>query len=112
MRAGDIVYFKNSGEPVTAKAVVTKVEQFEISNNEEALNIMRDRARADLGTTEIPEEVRKYTQDKRYAIFVHLKDAETIQPFEIDKTGFGAQTAWLAIKDVREIRKGNKPQRD
>lgn len=101
---GDTLYFKDSGKPVTVKSNVTKVEQIEIQNNSQALIIMQKYALADLGTTKLSSDIRNYITDKKYAIFVHFNRAKKIDPFEIDKSGFGMQSAWICVEDVVRIK--------
>ena len=97
---GDTLYFKNSGEEITVKAAVTRVEQLEVTSNNRALEIMSQRAKADLGTTAIPESVIGYISNKRYAVFIYFNEVQKVEPFDIDKRGFGAQCAWIACKNV------------
>lgn len=104
IRPGDNLYFKDSGEPVTVKTRVTKVLQYEISNNDEALEIMKKHAEKDLGLEVVPKEISDYVADKRYAIFVFFDSVEKIKPFKIDKTGFGNMSAWIRVRDVDEIK--------
>ena len=102
---GDCLFFKDSGGLVGVKAVVNIVEQIEILDNAHAVKIMKDRALADLGTTEIPFDVLNYISDKKYAIFVSFKNVQIIEPFDINKKGFGMQSAWLVCEDVEDIKK-------
>lgn len=94
VNVGDIIYFKESGGMVRAKAIVTKVLQF-----------------ADLDITKIGKLVNKYGkeiniqnwdyetwgQGKKYCILMWLKDAKAVEPFKVDKTGFGAGAAWMCL---------------
>lgn len=72
---GDAIYFKDSGKPVTAVAEVEEVEQFAGLEGE-----------------------------KKYCILIHLKNPRRIEPFNIDKRGFGSATAWLCVGDINRIR--------
>lgn len=103
VKAGDTIYFKNSGGPVSVKASVTSVNQYEINNNQEALKIMRQYALDDLGTSEIPKSVINYITNKKYAIFVRFDRVENITPFEVDKTGFGLQCAWMCVENYADL---------
>ena len=105
IKSGDNLYFKNSGEPVTVKTRVVKVIQYPISNNKEALEIMKKHAQQDLGLKGIPDEVMGYIRNKSYAIFVFFDSAERIKPFEINKAGFGAMAAWITIDNINKIKK-------
>ena len=80
---------------VKLKASVYEVEQIEVLDNDHALKVMKERALADLGTRVIPEDVLSYISNKKYAIFVGFNNVEKIAPFDIDKKGFGMQSAWL-----------------
>lgn len=105
IKKGDILYFKNSGEPVTAIAKVTVVNQNEISNDKEVLSLMRKYSIQDLGVNEIPTEIKDYILGKRYAIFIHFNSVKSIKPFDIDKTGFGAMSAWITVNNINKIKK-------
>ena len=104
---GDDIYFKDSGEPVTARAKVSKVLQYEIKDNEHALEVMKKHAKKDLGLKTIPNEITDYASDKNYAIFIFLENAHEIAPFKIDKTGYGLMSAWITVDDIDKIKKGN-----
>ncbi|OGG07296.1 hypothetical protein A2872_03705 [Candidatus Gottesmanbacteria bacterium RIFCSPHIGHO2_01_FULL_42_12] len=93
---GDTIYFKNSGEPVTVKAVVGKVEQINIDS--------------DIRRNDIPKEVcapegfANLIKDKKYCLLIYLKNPEKIKPFEINKKGFGAMSAWITLPSRRLFR--------
>lgn len=75
IKTGDRVYFKDSGKPVVAVAEVEEVEQFASLEGE-----------------------------KKYCILIHLKNPRRIEPFKIDKRGFGSAIAWLCVGDINRIR--------
>lgn len=104
IKSGDTLYFKDSGEPVTVKSKVTKVLQYKVSSNEEALKIMRRYAKEDLGLETVPEEIKDYIRSKKYAIFIFFDSVEKIKPFEINKTGFGNMSAWITVNDIKKIK--------
>jgi hypothetical protein len=105
VKVEDIIYFKDSGGLVSARAVVTKVEQYEIKNNLEAMQVMSKYALEVLGTKLLSNQIKNYILNKKYAIFVHLGGVKRIPPFEIDKKGFGMQCAWITIPSVDNIKK-------
>jgi len=105
---GDIVYFKDSGGPVTVKAEIARVEQYANLDENKRKEILARYSHQDLGTTEIIPEILEYTKDKRYCIIVHLKDPQKVEPFEIDKKGFGAMASWLTVDDIERIKKKSK----
>jgi len=107
IKIGDSIYFKDSGEPVTVKAKVVKVEQYEILNNNHDLEIMKKYAEKDLGTNNITSKIRKYIFNKKYAIFIFFDSVQKIKPFYIDKSGFGTMCAWISIENIDRIKKDN-----
>lgn len=104
IKTGDFIFFKDSGSPVVVKATVTEVEQYDVMNNQQALNIMTKHALADLGTADIPESVKNYITNKRYAIFIHFNNVEKIVPYDINKKGYGIQCAWMVVDLVDNIK--------
>jgi len=105
IKEGEIVYFKDSGEPVKLKAEVNKVVQF--------ANLMPKRVKeildeygddAGLEKDKIPEFFDRF-KNKKYCILVFLKNPQEIKPFEIDKTGFGIMSAWITVNNVLKIKK-------
>lgn len=105
VRAGETIYFKDSGSPVTVKALISKVEQYSDLNEAKTNELLKNYSEKDLGTIEIKKEIKEYIQGKRYAIIVHLKNPEKVEPFEIDKTGHGAMSAWLCIEDLESVKR-------
>lgn len=97
IKPGDIIFFKESGQPVTARAEVSKVLQF------------------DLKQTKVKDILNKYgkqicinstkgLKEKNYCILIFLKQPSKIKPFNIDKSGFGNMSAWITIKNIKELR--------
>ena len=105
IKKGHSLYFKNSGEPVIVKTRVNKVIQYQVSNNRQALEIMKKHAQQDLGFKRVPAEILEYIQNKNYAIFIYFDSVKEIKPFNIDKTGFGAMAAWITIDNINKIKK-------
>lgn len=101
----DVVYFKDSGEPVSVTTRVAKVIQFSDLDPRKVKEILETYGRAD-GIEKC--EFQKFFgmfKEKRYCILVFLKDVSEVEPFYIDKTGFGMMSAWITVDDVRRIRK-------
>jgi|GEM_PF-230887 len=101
---GDTVWFKDGGEPVTARATVARVESFADLTPERVVSLLRRHGRAiGLGRREISAFLARL-KDKRYCVLIHLHDARPVAPFAIDKRGFGNAAAWLTVGDIRRIR--------
>lgn len=106
IKKDDIVYFKESGSPVTAKAKVKKVLQFDKLDTNLIKEIIEDYGH-EISPSTTKEQwlswAKKQTK-KRYCILVFLSDVEKIEPFNIDKTGFGISSAWLAVESIDKLR--------
>lgn len=98
---GDTIYFKDSGEPVTVKAKITKVKQYELTPT--LTKEILDKYKSDLGAKEIMPEIRKYVTGKKYCILIFFDNVEKIKPFHIDKSGFGVMSAWITIEEIEKI---------
>ena len=104
IKSGEIVYFKDSGEPVTIKAEVDKVIQFSDLTPDKVKEILYQYGQADgLGIDKIPKFFEMF-KDKKYCMLIFLKNPQEIEPFEIDKSGFGAMSAWISVEDVNRIK--------
>lgn len=103
---GDRVYFKDSGELVTVSATVRKVEQYADLTSKRVIALLHKYAQADgLGIDK--GSLRKFYylfKDKKYCIIVFLTKTVQIEPFEIDKKGFGAQASWLVVNNIDKIK--------
>jgi ASC-1-like (ASCH) protein len=103
IRRGETIYFKDSGKPVTAKATVSKVLQYDKLENNKALQL---EIFEKYGKLIWPENIAfedwyEKRKNKRYGILIFLEDPIEIKPFNIDKTGFGNACAWLAMKELK-----------
>ena len=99
--SGETVYFKNSGEPVTAKAKVEKVLEFSNLNPEIVDEILKTYGDAiGICKKDIPK-FREQFKDKKYCILMFLKNSEKINSFEIDKKGYGLMSAWMCVDNIR-----------
>ena len=105
IKAGETVYFKDSGEPVKIRAEVDKVIQLDSLDQEKVRKIL-DEYGSDDGIER--EEISRFFEmfkDKLYCILIFLKNPQIIEPFEIDKTGFGAMSSWISIESIEQIKK-------
>ena len=96
IRSGDTLYLKNSGESVIAKATVKEVLQYSNLNQKLIEKILRQYGK----NICMDVSEAKYLTEKNYAILVFMEDVHKIEPFYIDKTGFGNACAWMSVKDV------------
>lgn len=104
IKSGEVVYFKDSGDPVTIRTEVDKVIQFSDLTPDKVKEILYQYGQADgLGIDKIPEFFEMF-KDKKYCMLIFLKNPQEIEPFEIDKSGFGAMSAWISVEDVNRIK--------
>jgi len=105
IKQGDIVYFKDSGEPVSVKAGVSKVLQFENLNKNKRKGILDKYAKTDLGVKELTPEIKNYVFNKNYCILIFFKNPKKIKPFNINKSGYGAMASWICVENISKIKK-------
>jgi len=101
---GDTIYFKDCGEPITAKAAVKNVLFFDNLDKDKVLMILHRYGRA------ICLEILDYTpyyDGRNYCILLFLENVKKIKPFNIDKTGFGNANAWITVENIDKIKSNN-----
>ena len=99
----DIVYFKNAGGPVIARARVSDVLQYQdLGKNKVEQIINQYESRLGVTRKQLFDKV-KY---KRYCVLIFLKNPQEISNFEIDKRkgGFACGDAWLVLNRIDDIR--------
>jgi ASC-1-like (ASCH) protein len=105
IKAGETVYFKDSGGPVRIRAEVGKVAQFAGLTPQKVRKILGEYGEADgIEKAKIPEFFQRF-KNKKYCLLIFLKNPIAIEPFRIDKTGFGAMSAWITVSDVSNVKK-------
>jgi ASC-1-like (ASCH) protein len=101
---GDNIYFKNSGEPVTIQAKITRVINFSDLTPEKVQTIFENYSK-ELGLHEADmPRFFEMCKHKRFCILIYLKDAHSIQPFEINKQGFGTMSSWISVENIANIK--------
>lgn len=105
IKAGDTVFFKNSGEQVKLKAKVDKVLQFNNLTPEKVREVLSEFGSQDgIGKDQIPHYFKLF-KGKKYCILIYLKSVKEVEPFDINKSGFGAMAAWLTVPNISQIRR-------
>lgn len=105
IKNGEVVYFKDSGEPVSIKTEVKNVIQFSGLTPGKVKEILNEYGEDDGIEKEKISEFFEMFKNKKYCMLIFLKNPHTIEPFEIDKTGFGAMSAWITIDNISKIKK-------
>lgn len=105
IEAGETVYFKDSGDSVKIKAEVSRVLQFAGLTPRKVKEILDEYGNDDgIEKEKIPKFFEKF-KNKKYCVLIFLKNPIEVNPFNIDKTGFGAMSAWITIDDISKIKK-------
>ena len=99
IKKGEIIYFKDSGEPVTLKAEADKVLQFSGLTPEKTKQIINKYGKR-IGVTDV-----SLFDSKKYCILVFLKNPKKVEPFKIKKKGFGLMSAWISVEHVEKIKR-------
>ena len=100
---GDSIYLKETGKPVTAQATVQEALFFDALTEEKIRDILqRYGKQIGMGLDAVSKLL-----DKNYCTLVVLKEVESIQPFQINKQGFGNMAAWITVENIEKIAKGN-----
>lgn len=103
IKQGEKVYFKDSGEPVSLKAEVEKVLQFENLNPDKVKEILNEYGNDDGISQDKIDFYYNLFKNKKYCMLIFLKNPEKIMPFHIDKKGFGAMASWICVDDINRL---------
>lgn len=101
---GDTVYFKDSGEPVKLAAEVESVMKFEGLTPRKVREILQRYGSDDGISVEDSESFIKRFSNKRYCMLIFLKNPRKVEPFNINKKGYGMMSAWISVDDINKIR--------
>ena len=103
IHAGDRIFFKNSGEPISAQALVARVLQFEITRILDIEKILTQYGRK---ICLVHPDPRSWGTCPRYCVLLFLQDPKKIKtPFQVNKKGFGSATAWITVSHIRTIQR-------
>ncbi len=100
MKKGDRIFFKDSGKMVTVMAKVSKVWQFEIGSIKEAQDIVKKYGEK---ICLVNRDVKTWEKVPRYCMLMELEKPKLIEPFTVDKRGFGAGVAWMSVENIGQI---------
>lgn len=97
----EAIYFKNSGEPVSVKAKVKYALFFDNLNDVRIRDILEKYGKK-IGVD--PSYADKL-QGKKYCTLIFLRNVEEIEPFNIDKKGYGNMAAWITAESIENVKK-------
>ncbi len=101
----DVIYFKDTGFPVKLCARVDHVLQFDKLTPGKVSEILNRYGREDGISADKIDDYYERFKDKNYCMLIFLKGVMQVEPFEIDKTGFGSMSAWITVDDIEKIKK-------
>lgn len=103
VEVGDTIFFKNTGEGVSAQASVLRVEQIELGGISDTIELVKQYGKDICLPNHDPQT---WGRVPRYCILMWLSSPIPIQPpFEINKKGFGGPVAWITTQDILSIKK-------
>jgi len=105
IKSGDVVYFKDSGEPVTAKADVERVLEFSDLTPQKVDYILKKYGKRIW--VNYHKDLYKNYEGKNYCILVFMKNMKYIKSFNINKKGYGNASAWLCVDNISRIKLKN-----
>jgi ASC-1-like (ASCH) protein len=101
---GDIIYFKNSGDPVTLKAKVSDVKQFSSLTKEKVRKILQDYGGKGKICVRDVEKSFEMNKNKKYCILISLENPTCVRPFKVNKKGYGSMAAWICVNNIDDIK--------
>jgi ASC-1-like (ASCH) protein len=96
----DTIYFKQSGQPVTVRATVATAKFYDNLNPKKIGKIFTTYRRALCADESYLADI----ENKKYCTLIFLKDVEEIEPFRINKQGYGMMSAWIKVRNIQEIK--------
>ena len=101
IKAGDTVFFKDSGDPVSVQATVEKALFFSDLTKQKYKEILEKYAdKICLQNGNIEAYVK---QKYNYVTLIFLKDVKKIEPFSVNKKGYGLMAAWITLENIEKI---------
>jgi ASC-1-like (ASCH) protein len=104
IKIGDVVYFKDSGEPVRMKAEVSGIKQFSELTPAKVRQILDEYGECDGIDKQKTNEFFQMFKDKKYCVLVFLKNPRAIEPFNVNKKGYGSMSSWICINKIDDIK--------
>ena len=104
IKSGEIIYFKDSGEQVSVKAKVKRVIQFSDLTPVKVKEILKKYGKADGIEDGDIEKFFQMFKNKKYCMLIFLKNPLRINPFQINKKGFGAMASWICVESINDIK--------
>lgn len=101
--SGDVLYFiLNNGEGrVRARAIVRTVTNTAALTPLDSVRLIQEQQS---GMQLSPKQF-KHWAGKRYLVLIEIEEPEAVEPFEIDRSGYGNMDDWLPVGEINTIRR-------
>ncbi len=103
IKKGETIYFKESGEPVRLKATVSEALQFYLPQTN-VRGLLQKYGDEICFTEKNLETLAAWCSLRKYCILIRLAQVQEIEPFEIDKKGFGMMAAWITVPNIDRLK--------
>ncbi len=99
---GDRLFFiRNNGEGlIQAKAQVKDVLHSEKMDPDTSINLLQKH----LTALCLDKRMEKRFSGKRYLVLISIHNFEQVNPFEIDRSGYGNMDDWLPVGDIDTVK--------
>ncbi len=107
VHVGDRIYFKESGGSVRAVALVSQVKEYSDVGMQDIREVVQEyggKGKIAL----VDDNYQQWAAQKKYIVLMWLEHAQAIEPFFIDKTGFGTGAAWLTLEDITKVQTSHR----
>jgi hypothetical protein len=103
VQPGDRLYFiqNNADGMVRASALVDKVINSEKLTEEQSVKLLETKQRK---LNLMPEQFKRWA-GKRYLVLIEVEDIQSVEPFAIDRSGYGNMDDWLLVEAIESVRK-------
>lgn len=103
VHSGDRLFFiQNKGDGmVRACAEASAVFNSEKLTEEESITIVESN-QPKLSLT--LDQVKRWA-GKRYLVLIEVKDVQPVEPFAIDRSGYGNMDDWLPVEEIEQVKK-------
>ena len=105
IKRGEMVYFKDAGEPIVLCARVADVLEVADLTVSKARMLLARHGKAIGFVDDVIEHPERWLANKRYAILIFLERPRGCKPFRIEKRGFGTMSAWITAPKLDVLRK-------
>ncbi|MCJ7658325.1 MAG: hypothetical protein MUO67_04155 [Anaerolineales bacterium] len=99
---GDVLYLINNNAEglIRAKAKVKNVFNSEKMTKEDSVQLVSDNQEK----LQLTPHQKKRWAGKRYLVLIEVSEVSEIEPFSIDKSGYGNMDDWLPVENIRQVK--------